>query len=221
MTNIMTAFPPGIVALVLLLGLAPSSGAAALFTLTARAAQAKAPSTGHLISVRDSPGYVPLHDPDSLAEALGRRPNAPRVQMEFHGGPRSLDELGRAVCHALHTGAPDSMLALCVKSDEFRVILWPEFPQSRPATGLHWDDAWMILWARLNGGSIQAVREFGDHYWELVRLEYAAVVPYKNFRLYNGITVTVKNDEGEVSRFTFIRSIAQRKGRFKIYSMRD
>ena len=183
--------------------------------------RASATPSGHLTSVRDSPGYIPLHDPDSLAEALGRRPNAPRVQMEFHGGSRGLDELGRAACHALHTGAPDSMLALCVKSDEFRAILWPEFPQSRPATGLRWDDAWVILWARLNGGSVSAVRDFAGHYREFIKLEYAAIAPYKNFLLYNGITVTAKNDEGQIEKFTFIRSIAERKGRFKIYSMRD
>jgi hypothetical protein len=172
-------------------------------------------------SVRDSPGYVPLHDPDSLDEILGRRRNAPRVKMEFQGGSPSLDELGRSVCRALHTTVPDSMLALCVKSDEFRVILWPEFPQSRPATGLRWDDAWPILWGRLNGGSVSSVREFQDHYHQFIKLEYAAMVPYRNFRLYNGITITAKDDEGRIEKFTFIRSIAERKGRFKIYSMRD
>jgi len=172
-------------------------------------------------SVRDSPGYVPLHDPDSLDEVLGRRRNAPKVKMEFHGGARSLDELGRAICHALHTTVPDSMLALCVKSDEFRVILWPEFPQSRPATGLRWDDAWQILWGRLNGGSVASVREYQDHYHQFIRIEVASVANYRNFRLHNGVTITAKDDEGHIETFTFVRSIAERKGRFKIYSMRD
>ena len=164
---------------------------------------------------------MPLNDPDSLDEALGRRHNAQKVQMEFHGGPTSLTLLGKAVCRALHTGVPDSMLALCVKSDEFRVILWPEFPQSRPATGLRWDDAWVILWGRLNGGSVSSVREYEDHYYEFVKIEYRSLMPYRNFRLYNGITITAKSDEGKIVSFEFIRSIAERKGRFKIYSMRD
>lgn len=199
---------------------------AALFTLASfapAAAPVRAPAHpgARAPSIRDSPGYIPLHDPDSLAEVLGRRPNAARVQMAFHGGARSLEELGQAVCHALHTGVPDSMLALCVKSDEFRVILWPEFPQSRPATGLRWGDAWVILWGRLNGGSVSSVREFEDHYREFIKLEYAAMVPYKNFRLYNGVRITAKNDEGRIEAFTFVRSIAERRGRFKIYSMRD
>jgi hypothetical protein len=179
------------------------------------------PSTRKVQSIRDSPGYVPLNDPDSLDDVLGRRRNAALVAMPFRAGAPSLRGLGRSVCRALHTLAPDSMLALCVRSDEFRVILWPEFPQSRPATGLRWDDAWQILWGRLNGGSVSSVREFGDHYWEFVKIDYAAVVPYKNFKLYNGITITARSDEGRIERLTFIRSIAERAGRFKIYSMRD
>ena len=183
--------------------------------------QAAPPPAKRVLSVRDSPGYVPLHDPDSLDEVAGRRLNAPAVQMQFHGGARSLDDLGRAVCHALHTNSPDSMLALSVQSDEFRVILWPEFPQSRPATGIRWDDAWVILWGRLNGGSVSSVREYEDHYYGFVKIEYAKVVPYRNFRLYNGITITAKSDEGKIEHFNFVRSIAERKGRFKIYSLRD
>ena len=195
--------------------------ALAVFAAAGVAAKTTPRTSQHLPSVRDTPGYVPMRDPDSLDDALGRRRNAPRVQMEFHDGSRSLEALGRAVCHALHTGAPDSLLALCVKSDEFRVILWPEFPQSRPATGLRWDDAWVILWGRLNGGSVSSVREFEDHYHEFMKVEYRAMVPYKNFRLYNGITITAKSDEGQIEMFTFIRSIAERRGVFKIYSLRD
>jgi hypothetical protein len=179
-------------------------------------------TTQHLVSVRDSPGYVPLHDPDSLAETLGRRPDAPIVSTPFDGGSRSLEALARAVCGALHTNSPDSLLRLCVRSDEFRVILWPEFPQSRPATGLRWDDAWPVLWGRLNGGSVSATRELGGHVYTFQKLERtAATVSYKNFKLHNGITIVAKDDEGGIQRFTFIRSIAERKGRFKLYSMSD
>ena len=46
------------------------------------------------------------------------------------------EENGRAVCGALHGNSPDSLMRLIVNEEEFRIILWPEFPQSRPATGL-------------------------------------------------------------------------------------
>jgi hypothetical protein len=172
-------------------------------------------------SVKDSPGYYPPSDADSTAEQLGRRADAPTVRMPFAGGARSMKELGEAVLGALHAEDADSLLRLCVTPDEFRVILWPEFPQSRPATGLAWDDAWPVLNGRLNGGSLGSVRELGGHYYTLLRVETASVAPYKNFKLHNGVTVVARDDEGREVRYTTVRSVAERRGRFKIYSMYD
>ncbi|MEQ1831818.1 MAG: hypothetical protein ABL977_02100 [Candidatus Eisenbacteria bacterium] len=181
-----------------------------------------APPPKRLISVQDSPGYQPLHDPDSLADQLGRRPSAALVSTSFTGGARSLEALGRAICGALHTDAPDSMLKLCLTPGEFRVILWPEFPQSRPATGLVWTDAWQVLNGRLVGGSTAFARDFGGHVYTFIAFERtAATKVYKNFKLHNGVVLVAKDDEGKTHRFPFIRSIAERKGRFKIYSMTD
>ena len=69
--------------------------------------------------------------------------------------------------------------------------------------------------------SVAGVREFGGHVYTLLRVERAAVVPYRNFRLHNGIALVMRDDEGRVLRYTAIRSIAERAGRFKIYSMTD
>lgn len=172
-------------------------------------------------SVKDSPGYAPPSDPDSSAERLGRRMDAPAVSMPFTGGARSVKALAEAILGALHTERADSMLKLSVTQDEFRVILWPEFPQSRPATGLLWEDAWPVLYGRLNGGSLAAVREYGGHVYTLSRVETTSITPYRNFKLHNGVTLVAKDDTGREVRFTGVRAIAERRGRFKIYSMSD
>lgn len=190
----------------------------ALVAVDARSAPAP---TKRLVSVKDSPGYQPLADPDSAAERIGRRTDAPLVRKRLTGGARSLAALATAVLGAFHASSVDSMLALGVRADEFRDILWREFPQSRPATGLRWDDAWPALHGRLNGGSVAAVREYGDHVYTLLRVETGVVVPYRNFKLHNGITIVARDDEGRVVRIGAIRSVVERAGRFKLYSMRD
>lgn len=193
----------------------PSVGA------TAAAAPDSAPQR-RIYSIEDSPGFVPALDPESSSVRIGRRLAAPRVSKPFEGGARSLDELGRAVCRALHHGSADSLRLLCVRMDEFRDIMWAEFPQSRPATGLAWDDAWRVLDVRLLGGCNGAVRENGERYLEFLRFERAdSTATYKNFRLHHGLTMVVRNDHGEVERLGWLRSVAERKGRYKIYSMRD
>jgi hypothetical protein len=175
----------------------------------------------HASSLLNEPGYKPLVDPESSAVALGRRVNAPLVALPFTGGAKSLDDLGRAVCGALHAGSRDSLMKLCVTDKEFRVILWREFPQSRPVTGVHWDDAWKILYARLHAGCSQAVRDNGGHWYEFVRFESDSVSHFRNFTLHSGLVLVAKDDTGGQQRWRWLRSVAERKGSFKIYSTDD
>jgi hypothetical protein len=157
-----------------------------------------------------------------MSVVIGRRLNAPAVKKRFQGGTRSLKELGQAVCYALHHSDFDSLHALCIRDEEFRDILWREFPQSRPATGLTWVDAWRMLLIRLYGGCRSAINDHGGRYYKFLRFERADTTAlYRNFKLHNGLTFVVRNDEGEVERWAWLRSVAERRGRFKIYSMED
>lgn len=172
-------------------------------------------------SVKDSPGYVPLVDPESTSVVMGRRLDAPAVSQPFRGGARSLRELGRAVCRALHAERADSLRDLCVTREEFHGILWREFPQSRPATGLTWEDGWRVLDVRLMGGINGALQDHGGRSWELVRIECDSTMRYRNFTIHSRLTMVVKNDLGEIERWGWLRAVAERRGRFKIYSTRD
>lgn len=185
-------------------------------------APAPAPAAPRPSSVRDSPGWYPSADPESASVAIGRRTGAPLVRGPFQGGAKSLEELGHTVCRLLHHEARDSMLALCVNADEFRDILWREFPQSRPATGLQWHDAWGIVGMRLRTGTSGAINDYGGHYLQFVRFERAdTTMRFKNFRLHRGLVLVALNDRGEEERFAWLRSVAERKGAFKIFGVED
>jgi hypothetical protein len=194
---------------------------AGLFGLLAFALIAASSRSSWAVSVRDSPGWKPLVDPESSSVALGRRLNVPLVKVPFHGGAHGLDSLGLAVLEQLHSARPDSLLALCVTDQEFRDILWREFPQSRPAVGLTWQDAWTILYARLHAGCYHGVRDFGGHRYEFVRFECDSIMRYQNFRMYSKLTLVAKSDEGEVVRMKWLRGVVERQGRCKIYSTED
>jgi hypothetical protein len=193
------------------------AAAAALASLAVDAALAAARPP----SVKDSPGYVPLVDPESTSVAIGRRLNAPAVSQPLRGGVRSLDEMGRTVCRLLHRQDADSLRELCVTREEFQGILWREFPQSRPVTGLTWEDGWRVLDVRLLGGINGAVQDFGGRHWEFVRIECDSTMRYRNFTMHSQLTLVVKNDLGETERWGWLRAIVERRGRFKIYSTRD
>jgi hypothetical protein len=172
-------------------------------------------------SIKDSPNYHPPFDPESAAVLLGRRPHAPIVDTPFVGGMKSMDLLGLAICRAVHHQSLDSLMKLCVNSKEFREILWPEFPNSRPATGMTWDFAWMTTFSRLHGGCAQACRDYGGHVYQLISVRADSAMQYKNFKLYSRIKMKVKSDEGDTLEWRWMRSVAVRKGRYKIYSTSD
>ncbi|HET9253022.1 MAG TPA: hypothetical protein VFP58_12990 [Candidatus Eisenbacteria bacterium] len=177
-------------------------------------------------SVRQSPGWYPNVDPESMSVRIGRRTHAPRVKKPLGGGAHSLDEVGRRVCRFLGERAADSLFALCVTEDEFREILWREFPQSRPATGLTWEDGWRVLNVRLMSGTRDATSDHGGRSYEFVRFErnqpaQDTVTVYKNFKLHHRLVLVARREDGALERMHWLRSVVERKGRFKIYSTTD
>jgi hypothetical protein len=181
------------------------------------------PDTAHQPheGIQDSPGYVPLVDPESTAVLLGRRVSAPLVSTPFSGGTKSLDQLGRTVCRVVHHKSLDSLMTLCVSDREFKDILWPEFPNSRPVTGIQWDFAWMVLYGRLHGGCSQTIRDYGGHYYEFLSLQPDSIMQYKNFKMYSRISMFVRNEDGQIEQWKWLRAVVERKGRYKIYSTTD
>lgn len=173
-------------------------------------------------SIRDSPGWYPPADPESLSERIGRRLNAPAASERFRGGCRSLDDMGRAVLWALHYSDADSLRRLCLDRREFSGILWREFPQSRPATGLTAEDAWGMLERRFLAGVSGALHEHGGRPLRFLRIErYDTTRHYRNFLLHNGIVIVAANEQGEEERLRLVRAVAERRGRFKIQSTTD
>lgn len=214
-----TARASRFLAIVCLLSLtSPATTVATASTPAAKPAPAAKPRVS---SLANEPGYRPLVDPESSSVVLGRRLNAPLVRTPFTGGAKGLDGLGRAVCGGLHASSRDSLMRLCVTDREFKDILWREFPQSRPVTGVQWEDAWRILYARMHAGCSHAVRDFGGQRFDFVRIDVDSVQSFRNFRMYSGITLVAKNDAGQEERMRWLRAVVERQGVFKIYSTED
>lgn len=172
--------------------------------------------------LKNAPGYHPPADPESMSVVVGRRTNAPTVKARFDGGTRSLDDLGRAVCRALHHSNRDTLLRLCVTGQEFERIMWREFPQSRPATGLLADDAWLLLANRNTGGISRAFQDHSGRHLRFLRWERGkAATAYRNFRLHEQLTLVALNEEGAEERLDVVRAVAERRGAFKLYSLKD
>ncbi len=167
------------------------------------------------------PGYVAPVDPDSGAVRTGRRA-AGDVAQRFKGGSPSLDALARTILLAAAKGDRKRLSGLCLTHDEFAAILWPEFPQGRPVTGATANDGWYFLERRNLGGVSRLLGDWQGRALTLVRIERAGPAErYRNFRLHRGLTIVAREAGGREVRIDDLRTVAERKGVYKIYSMRD
>ena len=48
-----------------------------------------------------------------------------------------------------------------------------------------------------------------------------SIASYKNFKLHLGVRLVARDDQGVTARMFWLRTVAERKGRFKIYSTDD
>ena len=168
-----------------------------------------------------SPGYFPPDDPESMSVVTGRR-EAPLVDLEFRGGAISPRDLALQLLAALGARDQKGLHALRMTREEFEVIVWPELPESRPITNITAADAWDASQIRSLSSADRAVGSYGGRSLEFLRVEASAVMPYKNFTLHRGITITARdNASGETLAMNFASSFVERRGRFKVVLYRD
>lgn len=171
-------------------------------------------------SVENSPGYAMPYDPEWRSVVEGRRRVGP-TSLEFTEGETSLRNLGDALLKAVREHDLNLLNSVRVDRDEYQLILWPEFPQSRPFLRIPPDEAWMFQSARQRKGLEEVLARYGDRDLSMESLQVGSKEPFTNFTLYRGVTLTatdVKN--GKTVQVLKDATVAERNGRFKLLSLR-
>lgn len=168
-----------------------------------------------------SPGYHPPNDPESLSVIAGRR-DAPLVNLELSGAATSMDQLARMILAALNQRDERALHALRLNREEFEVILWREFPESRPVTNITTDDAWQTTITHSTAGASRAVGQYGARNLTLVRVESDPPTVYKNFSLHRGVQIIARDPAtGGEERIRFAPTFVERHGRYKVLLYKD
>ena len=171
--------------------------------------------------LENSPGYDPPEDPESLSVITGRRA-AKAVGMPFSGGASTREDLAQMLLAALSARDEKALHALRVTKEEFSVILWPEFPESRPITNITADDAWGMAIAQSVAGAGRAVGQYGGKDLTLLRVEGGPPMAYRNFVLRRDVSLLVRDrSTGVESRLNFAPSFVERNGRVKVLIFHD
>lgn len=169
----------------------------------------------------NSPGFVTPYDPEWRTQLSGVR-EIEDPQFELFGGSASLRELLQQVLDALAAEDEQAMVDLAIRKEEFEIICWPAFPQSRPYLRYKWEEAWGFQYAGIVGGIKEGVRRGAGRTLTVSSVAYDEIKDYGNFRLYNGVKVgAVDQETGESLEFEFIDSVIERNGVFKVYIYAD
>jgi hypothetical protein len=171
--------------------------------------------------LESAPGYFPPDDPESASVITGRR-EAKAVDLPFSGGASTREDLAQMLLAGLNARDERALHALRVTREEFAVILWPEFPESRPITNIATEDAWSMGSAQSVAGAGRAVGQNGGKDLVLLRVESAPPMGYRNFVLYRDVSILVRDRAtGVEDRLNFAPSFVERKGRVKVLIFRD
>lgn len=178
----------------------------------------------HFRSAMDnSSGFAVAYDPEWRTVVRGVRP-AKDPGFALFGGRASMRELVDEVVGETAAGNPQGMIDLAIRKEEFEIVCWPSFPQSRPYVRVPWEEAWGFQYANLLGGSREGMRQVDGHEnIEVVDVTVGAVRDYNGiFRIHGPILIQVRDlDTREVFELSYLDSIIEQDGEFKVFLYKD
>ena len=131
----------------------------------------------------------------------------------------SPEALGRAVLAALADNDGDRLASLALSELEFRTVVWPELPSSRPERGLPFDYAWGDLHQKSNNSLRRLVARHGGKRYELDAVTFAGeTTQYDTYRVHRESVLDLRDEAGEALTLSFFGSVLERDGQFKVFS---
>jgi len=131
----------------------------------------------------------------------------------------SPEALARVVLTALAERDQATLLALPLSDTEFRTIVWPELPSSRPEVNLPVAYAWGDLRTKSLGHLGATLNRWGGRRLELAGVEFRGeTTAYATYSVHRDPVVRVRVEGGEPERVRLFGSILERDGRFKLFS---
>jgi hypothetical protein len=173
--------------------------------------------------VTSEPGYEAADDPESDAVERGYR-LVGRNPARLENGAESAEWLARDILGALARKDRQTLTDRRINFHEFADILWPEMPQSRPATNITAEDAWFFH-VRSSVSAMDAMlAQWGGTPLEFTRLTFDAdggVTHFPNYALYRGVNIHAITGNGREVVLRYARDFIVKDGVWKVFIYKD
>jgi len=131
----------------------------------------------------------------------------------------SAEAAASAVLRALAARDIGTLRDLTVTEHEFREIVWPELPSSRPEVNLPVAYAWGTLAQNSQGSLASTIATHGGRRYTLVNVRVTGrSTPYDTFTVHRDVALDVTDEAGVGRQIRVFGSLLEREGRWKIFS---
>ncbi len=173
-------------------------------------------------ALANAPGYTPPDDPERDAVESGRREVPRNTNLRLEGGQPSFKALLTAVVDAAVRDDRARLQALAVDAHDFEDVLWREFPESRPVTHIEATHAWGFLHRSNLSGATRGADAIDGRQLTFSHVTYSeGITPYTNFTLHRGLVLHCVDASEQPVELTFVRTVAECNGTWKVYRYAD
>jgi len=131
----------------------------------------------------------------------------------------SPEEVARAVVRGFGEGNLAALQDLTLTESEFREIVWPKLPASRPERNLPMDYVWKDLAAKSDHHLRARLAEWKDRGFVFVALTFkGGVTDYGTYKVHRNTELRLRDRDGQESSGSLFGSIIEYKGRYKVFS---
>ena len=131
----------------------------------------------------------------------------------------SPEAVAEAVLGALAAEDGPRLLALALSELEFRTVVWPELPSSRPERGLPFEYAWGDLHQKSTNELRRLLARAGGGRYELLGMTFdGESTPYETFTVHRESRLKVRDPEGIERDVRLFGSVLQRGCEYKLFS---
>jgi hypothetical protein len=150
-------------------------------------------------------------------EAIGSEASC--VGIDFSPTFDSPESAARAFLAALEADDPVELSALALNEPEFRCLVWPHLPASRPETNLSLQFVWGDLSFKSRNALAWTRHYYGGQRFELRELRFAgATSDYGAFTVSRDTRLVVSDARGETASVQLFGSMLRCRGRYKLFS---
>jgi hypothetical protein len=134
----------------------------------------------------------------------------------------SIEALAAAVLEGIERNRGSALWSLAINEEEFRGVVWPVLPASRPERNTPFEYTWGALQFKSSNALSTTLAKYQGHRHELVRVEFAAHEQRQRdfgaFLVHRDARVLVKKADGNEVWLDLFGSVIERDGRFKVFS---